>query len=580
MQCSNLNPCSQGTCNNGYCCAPSLASVSSSILASPSNLGTFNLAGVPSVQLFGSAIPFSQPQSPSCTPGCPRGYSGCCGTQEPSCCLHQLCPGGLPSTGRPCYNSCPTGQICVAGVCCLQVGGDSAIGSTTCPSGGLPFGRCINGLCTSGYACNPSSSMCCPQIAQFAQIPQNALASVCPSGGVAAGSCIGGLCGTGFSCIAPSNLCCPLGTGLVRPASNPFVCPDGTQAAGACINGLCGTGFSCTGGLCCNATSQNPRCLDGSQAVGACINGMCGAGFICTTGNVCCPSTSVVTSTACPNGAASVGVCINNLCPAGFTCINNQCCPSSTTTTPSTMTCTNPAAASGPCLAGNTCSDGGFACDTALNLCCPRVAAIGPCVGGVCPNGFTCFPAGAAANSQCYQTCIGTGAAVGPPLNGNLCPAGTILIFGECCQTARHRAPAHTSFLSENFLDSLQDSVGTCVDGSPVISGCINGACGDGFECLDNFCCSRTTNNGLSFSSHSTRPLDVACETSKECVGFAEGLSTCEMGVCRCKPVAEMQGNACVRRASHILQFSDAIPVEEEKTTKATTSIKKQEQNS
>uniref|UniRef100_A0A914R9L2 EB domain-containing protein n=1 Tax=Parascaris equorum TaxID=6256 RepID=A0A914R9L2_PAREQ len=211
-------------------------------------------------------------------------------------------------------------------------------------------------------------------------------------------------------------------------------------------------------------------------------------------------------------------------------------------------------------------------------------------------------------NSQCYQTCIGTGAAVGPPLNGNLCPAGTILIFGECCQTARHRAPAHTSFLSENFLDSLQvmtalvhsvmiysvsmercsnnlgiltaDSVGTCVDGSPVISGCINGACGDGFECLDNFCCSRTTNNGLSFSSHSTRPLDVACETSKECVGFAEGLSTCEMGVCRCKPVAEMQGNACVRRASHILQFSDAIPVEEEKTTKATTSIKKQEQNS
>lgn len=102
--------------------------------------------------------------------------------------------------------------------------------------------------------------------------------------------------------------------------------------------------------------------------------------------------TCVLTS-VCPNGAASVGVCINNLCPAGFTCINNQCCPSTTTTTPSTITCTNPAAAVGPCLAGNTCSDGGFACDTTLNLCCPRVTAIGPCVGNDIMHLFNSFSA-------------------------------------------------------------------------------------------------------------------------------------------------------------------------------------------
>lgn len=55
---------------------------------------------------------------------------------------------------------------------------------------------------------------------------------------------------------------------------------------------------------------------------------------------------------------------------------------------------------------------------------------------------------------------------------------------------------------NNNLSILTADSVGTCVDGSPVISGCINGACGGGFECLDNFCCSRTTSNELSFSSH------------------------------------------------------------------------------
>ncbi|KHN84768.1 Uncharacterized protein K04H4.2 [Toxocara canis] len=520
MQCSNSNPCAQGTCNNGYCCTPSniasVASTPSQVLLSPSNFGAINLAGLPTAQI----VPVAQGSSPFCTPGCPRGYSGCCGTQHPSCCHRQMCPGGLPSTGRPCFNSCPNGQICIAGVCCPQI---------------------------SSPAFNPISS--------------------CPSGGVAAGSCINGLCGTGFSCVTPINLCCPLGLGIAKPSSNPFVCPDGTQAAGACVNGRCGTGFSCTGGLCCNATSQNPRCLDGSQAVGACINGRCGAGYTCTTGNVCCPSTSVVTS-VCPNGATPVGQCINNLCPTGYTCINNQCCPTTTT-----ATCTDPSLSIGPCTAGNTCTDGGFACDVARNLCCPRIAPIGPCVGGSCPNGFTCYPPGTATTSRCYQQCAGTGTPVGPVVN-NVCPVGSTLVFGECCRTTRLRAPPLTSHLSENHFDPLPnfpsaDSIGTCMDGSPVVSGCIDGLCGAGLECINNFCCSRTTNNALSFSSQSTRAIGAACDVPQQCVGFAEGLSTCDMGICRCQPIAYTEGIACVRKKLLSLQLNDASPIDEEDTLSA-----------
>ncbi|VDM39902.1 unnamed protein product [Toxocara canis] len=589
MQCSNSNPCAQGTCNNGYCCTPSNIA---SVAISPSNFGAINLAGLPTAQI----VPVAQGSSPFCTPGCPRGYSGCCGTQHPSCCHRQMCPGGLPSTGRPCFNSCPNGQICIAGVCCPQIS-SPAFNPIICPGGGQPFGRCTNGYCSPGYVCVPTTSMCCPQISQIAPISQISLSSSCPSGGVAAGSCINGLCGTGFSCVTPINLCCPLGLGVAKPSSNPFVCPDGTQAAGACVNGRCGTGFSCTGGLCCNATSQNPRCLDGSQAVGACINGRCGAGYTCTTGNVCCPSTSVVTS-VCPNGATPVGQCINNLCPTGYTCINNQCCPTTTT-----ATCTDPSLSIGPCTAGNTCTDGGFACDVARNLCCPRIAPIGPCVGGSCPNGFTCYPPGTATTSRCYQQCAGTGTPVGPVVN-NVCPVGSTLVFGECCRTTRLRAPPLTSHLSENHFDPLpsnfgflassrstfitvcQDatyyfiwhietctgsecryplftlqipfkcrlrpsnthSIGTCMDGSPVVSGCIDGLCGAGLECINNFCCSRTTNNALSFSSQSTRAIGAACDVPQQCVGFAEGLSTCDMGICRCQPIAYTEGIACVRK--------------------------------
>ncbi|EFO16867.1 hypothetical protein LOAG_11636 [Loa loa] len=359
-------------------------------------------------------------------------------------------------------------------------------------------------------------------------------------------------CARGYIC-SSGNICCPsydygiIMTSTTNPMKNPFLCTDGTQAAGACILGQCGQPFKCMNGLCCNVTNNTPRCLDGTPSVGACVFGQCGGDFVCTAGNICCSASSIG---MCPNNAASIGTCINGLCPTGYTCINGQCCPQTSNTT---FRCSNPNYALGPCVAGR-CPDDGFQCDTTINSCCPLIDPVGPCIepDDQCPPGNRCFKEGA--SPQCYKECGNRGTISGSPIDG-ACPTGTTLIFGYCCiLKARLYNPIQASFFPERHTDHyswpIASGIRSCPDNTEAVSACINGQCGYGYQCYNNVCCPpQYTNFMLPFSS-TLRPIGGSCEFTQQCMSSMEGLSICELGICRCLPGAQVNGFSCIRRFS------------------------------
>uniref|UniRef100_A0A915Q1Z3 CC domain-containing protein n=1 Tax=Setaria digitata TaxID=48799 RepID=A0A915Q1Z3_9BILA len=440
---------------------------------------------------------------------------------------------------------------------------------------------CYRGTCNNGYCCTSSigtgltnqphitpslqhqqslftNQFSLPVPVNVMQPAYNPIAlSGCANGGAAVGACINMRCARGYVC-SMGNICCPstdyatVTSSTANPLKNPFLCTDGTQAAGACILGQCGSSFSCVNGLCCNVTNNTPRCLDGSPSVGACLLGQCGAGFVCTTGNLCCKLTSSmfnVVAGTCPNGATSIGACINGLCPTSYTCINGQCCPQDSN---GAFRCSNPNYALGPCV-GNQCPDGGYQCDTSTNTCCPAVDPVGPCIepGDQCPTGHICFKEGA--TPLCFKECNGRGTASGPPLSGE-CPDGTTLIFGVCC-TSRTRlydsisASLISGRSSDYYLSPISSGIGSCPDGTGAISACINGQCGYGYQCYSNICCSpQYTNTIIPFSRASLRPIGGQCELTQQCMSSMEGLSICELGICRCLPGAYVHGFTCVSR--------------------------------
>ncbi|KAE9555529.1 hypothetical protein FO519_001297 [Halicephalobus sp. NKZ332] len=384
---SNSNPCSVGTCNNGYCC--------SSAPVAPISVGC--------------AAGFSSPIK--CTPvgGCPPGLF-CDNTVNLCCPL--LLPLTVVTHSNKLHSDVKRRPITIT-QSCPQCNSAPRVIAIRCPSGGMPYGTCNNGYCSAGYSCVQSSNMCC------ANSP-NVQVYTCPGGRVSVGTCMNGRCGSGYSCFQQANICCPAQT----------VCADGTQAAGACVSGQCGTGFTCTNGLCCTSSSSTPRCLDGSSAVGACINGRCGSGYTCTTGNICCPSTTSV----CPAGQVSIGRCVNNACPSGYTCVgtapNNYCCG-----TENTVTC-DASAAQGPCINGE-CGIG-YLCDTTQDLCCPNIiesSLIGPCIGGDCPAGYACV------GGSCFLPASGAGTDTcdiseqAGPCIGGACPDGFTCLNGVCCSS-------------------------------------------------------------------------------------------------------------------------------------------------
>ncbi|KAK0416796.1 hypothetical protein QR680_012690 [Steinernema hermaphroditum] len=577
-------------------------------------------------------IPSYQPQG--CAVGCPRGFSGCCGTQQASCCQRQMCPGGVAPTGRSCYTSCPSGQLCVAGVCCPQANTGVQL---TCPGGSQPYGMCQNGYCAQGYQCVQSTGMCCAVVQQSYS---------CPGGSLSVGQCINGQCGNGYSCNSQSNLCCQAST------RNPFVCPDGTQAAGACVNGQCGGNFKCSNGLCCAHTATTPRCLDGTEAVGACMNGRCGDGYACTVGNICCIANLVE---ACPAGHEALGPCVGGLCPAVSQCVGGQCC-AATGGIPGAFMCVDPTDAIAPCDDDAGCP-AGYKCDTSEGgpgSCCPNPVQdptpdneLLECQAGQmeneCPDNYACV---GGQNGKCrlVNPCVVD--SVGPCIGAAGCPQGNTCNNGFCCPAARvHRAPV----LPPAFR-VYRPSIGSCPGGAAAVGGCFNGACGSGFSCLSGVCCpssalqyspGRACPNGMpavggcfdgavcgvgyvcdvisnmccSVAAAQTNnynrcadgsaPLGSCptgmdtcprgyrcrgticcrasllssevfvggrCQRDQECAGSAARLTLCVAGICRCEPLGFSTAPfPCVRRSYHFRLNDSPIPEDSNATVSSAT---------
>uniref|UniRef100_A0A914CTB2 Uncharacterized protein n=1 Tax=Acrobeloides nanus TaxID=290746 RepID=A0A914CTB2_9BILA len=269
--CSNSNPCSSGSCNNGYCC--SQQGSSPSIIVSSSNGGCSN-----------------------------------CGSNNNGYTAISICPNGGTPYGTCVQGMCSSGYSCTNNnVCCPSNSGYSAY--AICPSGTSSGGSCYNNQCGSGCSCNTQSNTCCCQQSIF-----------CPDGTQAAGACVNGQCGAGFTCA--SGLCC-------ASTSQTPKCLDGSEAIGACINCKCGTGYTCTtGNLCCPATTN--VCPVGQTAIGPCVNGVCPTGYTClgnSPNQMCCGAANANANTCLAEDSA--GPCIGSACPPGYTCdtTQNQCCP-------------------------------------------------------------------------------------------------------------------------------------------------------------------------------------------------------------------------------------------------------------
>lgn len=43
--------------------------------------------------------------------------------------------------------------------------------------------------------------------------------------------------------------------------------------------------------------------------------------------------------------------------------------------------------------------------------------------------------------------------------------------------------------------------LGSCPGGSAAVSGCMNGLCGAGFECINNLCCAEGARNAVVFAA-------------------------------------------------------------------------------
>nr|CDJ81615.1 Protein T10E10.4 [Haemonchus contortus] len=404
--CSNTNPCSVGTCNNGYCCSSSaMPSFMPPPIASSNCVGCVQAAPP---QLF--ALPAA------------------------------TCPGGGFPVGQCSAGFCSPGFSCIQNVCCPQYAPPRIqMPVFACPSGSPAVGGCINGACATGYSC--IQNQCCAT-------PVTKNPFVCPNGNQAAGGCVNGQCGAGYTC--QNGLCCLGGS------SSAVRCLDGSEAVGACIPSCqggncgavqisyyCGSGYTCTtGNICCPVTS----CPQGGEPIGPPVNGLCPAGYN-LQGSLCCSNVAAT----CPDGSTGTPA-VNGICPTGTTLTGTVCCPS----TASSVLVGNCEVASmgiGPCTAAG-CGVG-YACDNdATNpQCCPVVNyqdpqyQIGPAVSGMCPVGYVAVypPSSANADGTNDGVCVDlqtvpnlcAAAVQAGPCNNGACQTGyTCNTYADiCCPT-------------------------------------------------------------------------------------------------------------------------------------------------
>lgn len=293
-----------------------------------------------------------------------------------------------PGSGTDCTTTgCPSGQVCMAGVC-ETVTGD---GTTCSPCSGP--GDCDNGICL-GY---PDGSGYCGHDCTSAAD-----------------------CGSGEMCFGISGLsrrqCIRFSGSSPSCAAGPTGC---TSDAGCAATEMCNVGT----GICVPRTSTGTVplggvCMDSSE----CVSGLC-------SGGLCSQACNWLDVASCPSGfycnGQATGSCGSGLCQAGTAgagalgaaCVANTDC--------ATLYCAS-ARCSEPCIPGGAVAcDPGYACQVGATPTCgscqPERGALGDpcamnedCASGICATAGTtsfctalCDPAGTSCPPRYLCTAAG-----------------------------------------------------------------------------------------------------------------------------------------------------------------------------
>ncbi len=349
---------------------------------------------------------------------------------------------------------CPSGQICLNGVCVRR----GSVG-TLCAANS----DCVRGLiCGLNGICQSPINIC--QTAADCSSGQLCIDNICLNSGS-----IGTPCSANTDCLGPlicgNNICrLPLPQCLVDAnCPSDQVCLDRNCVQEGSVGTSCNDTADCVNGLTClNNSCQVPSvgcqtdddCIPGQ----VCLNTICVAdgsvgtpcmatadclnGLVCEDGTCQMPTVGCQTDTDCPANQ----ICLNNICvrqgSPGTNCmVNSDCnlgliCTNNVCRVPS-LRCLSPA----ECLPGQTCLNNrcvatgsvGTSCST-VNDCQPSLA----CFNDMCQTP----PASCSSNDQCAinQVCVSSSCATSgsegtPCSNTSGCNSGLTCVDGTCQTT-------------------------------------------------------------------------------------------------------------------------------------------------
>lgn len=434
-------------------------------------------------------------QDPDCRgQRCQNG--GVC-TQADGRCVKELCTNGIDDNGdgkTDCQDAVacppPSGgqQVCCGtawvdvsstvancGACGTdcRVGHDAVCGSIACVAGKCTYGTqpdrtaCPSGVCCRG-ACVPDKELACTDGKDD--------------------NCDGRVdCQDGFSCPPPGGAtkpgCCgaawtDLDHGdVANCGACGAACPTPSSP---CEKAVCNPGGTCATRSACELSAcDQAACQSGGQG-GLCTDGACCTGCVDSSSHLCKPGDDPA---ACRSASGLCADCRTSNNP----CITDACGPGGCTHTFNNNVCATASGATGRCVGGTCCVDGGA---------CSDGGAAGTCQGGVCCLGCvesngTCRAPAAEDKGHC-----GLGGVACAP-----CPSP-----GECQQEAT----------------------------------CTAGACGftnkpDGSSCAGGGTCS----------------AGVCLTCASKCGGVCcDAGETCEGGQCTCAAAACAQAGGCCTQAS------------------------------
>ncbi|MEW5742524.1 MAG: choice-of-anchor D domain-containing protein, partial [Myxococcota bacterium] len=260
--------CGPGTCNG--CCAGGMCLSTSQQTAAQCGSSGAMCVACPSGQVCsnGACVNASTCDATSCASGC---------------CVGPLCLPYAQQNQAVCGTAGVTCQACASGTTCSmgQCTSTGTCNASTCPMGCCSGNLCVPWASQSAASCGTSGAAC----------------TMCASGN----SCVNGVCTTGSACdFFSCTGCCSGGTCVATSAQSAATCGLNGAACAACTSGATCTGGVCTGGTACNATTCASGCCNGNTCVTTPSDGSCGhsgaACVACGAGRVCSGGTCITTA--------------------------------------------------------------------------------------------------------------------------------------------------------------------------------------------------------------------------------------------------------------------------------------------